>query len=163
MEYESDSDTNCNWCSWIIKRTGGLRSWRTNGNYLNYCIIEIGQNIEKSSEDLLSLKKMKRRINTLTLQGNWIKLRNMKMTIIPIVNDALGTVTKELIKRLEGLEIRQRVGTIQTNTLLRSARTLRRVLKTWGDLLMLKLQWKTISSRYNNSNNINNNIPLADL
>ena len=31
------------------------------------------------------------------------------------------------------------------NTLLRTARILRRVLETWGDLLSLKLQWKTIS------------------
>ena len=29
--------------------------------------------------------------------------------------------------------------------LLRTARILRRVLETWGDLLSLRLQWKTIS------------------
>ena len=48
------------------------------------------------------------------------------------------------IKRLEDLEIRGRVVTIQTTELLRSARILR-VLETWGDLLSLKRQWKTIS------------------
>ena len=36
-------------------------------------------------------------------------------------------------------------GTIQTTTLLRTARIRRRVLETLGDLLSLKLQWKTIS------------------
>ena len=48
------------------------------------------------------------------------------VTIIPIVIGVFGTVTKGLLKGLEDLEIRRRV-------------------KTWGDLLSLKLQWKTIS------------------
>ena len=61
------------------------------------------------------------------------KLWNMKVTFIPIVIDALGTVTEGLLKGLEDLEIRGRVETIQTTILLRSARILRRVLKTWGD------------------------------
>ena len=46
---------------------------------------------------------------------------------------------------MEDLEIGGRVETIQTTTWLRTARILRRVLETWGDLLSLKLQWKTIS------------------
>ena len=54
----------------------------------------------------------------------------MKVTIIPIVIDAFGTVTKGLLKGLEELEIRGRVETIQTITLLRTARILRRVLET---------------------------------
>ena len=57
----------------------------------------------------------------------------------------LGTATKELLKGLEDLEIRVWVETIQTTTLLRTARILARVLENWGDLLSLKLQWKTIS------------------
>ena len=69
----------------------------------------------------------------------------MKVTIIPIVIDAFGTVTKELLKGLEDLEVGGRVETIQTRTLLRTARILRRVLETWGDWLSLKLQWKAIS------------------
>ena len=43
--------------------------------------------------------------------------------------------------QLENSEIRRQVNTIQSTTLLRSARILRRVLDTWGDLLSLKLQW----------------------
>ena len=69
----------------------------------------------------------------------------MKVTIVPIVIDALGTITKRLLKGLEDLEVGGRVGTIQTTALLRTARILRPVLETWGDLLSLKLQWKTIS------------------
>ena len=52
----------------------------------------------------------------------------MKVTIVPIVIGALGTVTKGLLKGLEDLEVDGRVETIQT--LLRTARILRRVLKT---------------------------------
>ena len=71
----------------------------------------------------------------------------MKVIIIPIVTGAFGTVTNGLKKGLENLDIRGRVETIQTTTLLRSARILRRVLETWGDLLSLKFLWKTISKR----------------
>ena len=68
----------------------------------------------------------------------------MKIMIVPIVIGALGTITKGLLKGLEDLEVVGRVETIQTTTLLRTARILRRVLETWGDLLSLKIQWKTI-------------------
>ena len=60
---------------------------------------------------------------------NWKKLWNMKVTIIPIVIGAFGTVTKGLLKGLEDLEVGGRVETIQTTTLLRMARILRRVLE----------------------------------
>ena len=66
------------------------------------------------------------------------------MTIIPIVIGAFGTVTKGLLKGLEDLEVDCRMETIQTTALLKTARILRRILKTWGDLLSLNLQWKTI-------------------
>ena len=69
----------------------------------------------------------------------------MKVTIVPIVIDALGTITKGLLKGLEYLEAGGRVETIQMTALLRTAWILRRVQETWGDLLSLKLQWKTIS------------------
>ena len=69
----------------------------------------------------------------------------MKVTIIPIVIGDFSTVTKESLKGLEDLEVGGRAGTIQTTALLRMARILRRVLETWGDLVSLKLQWKTIS------------------
>ena len=58
---------------------------------------------------------------------------------------AFGTVTKGFLKGLEDLEVGGRVETIQTTALLKTARKLRRVLETWGDLLSLNIQWKTIS------------------
>ena len=73
------------------------------------------------------------------------KLWNMKVTIIPIVIDAFGTVTKGLLKALDDLVVGGRVKTIQTITLLRATRILGRVLETWVDLLSLKLQSKNIS------------------
>ena len=68
----------------------------------------------------------------------------MKVTIVPIVIGAFGTVTKGLLKGLEDLEVGGRVETIQTTALLKTTRILRRAPETWGDLLSLKLQWKTI-------------------
>ena len=46
-------------------------------------------------------------------------IRNMKVTVKPIIIGALSTVNKGFIKRLEGLEITEREGTIQTTALLR--------------------------------------------
>ena len=70
---------------------------------------------------------------------------NIKVTVISIVIGALGTVSKGLVKRVEDLEIKGQVGIIQTTASLSSTRILRRVLENWGDLLSLKLQWKTIN------------------
>ena len=82
----------------------------------------------------------------------------MQVTIKPIVIGAFGTVTKGLLKEMEELEAGGRVETIQTIELLWTARILRRVLVTWGHLLSLWLQWKTIGLRwceklYDNNNN----------
>ena len=54
----------------------------------------------------------------------------MGVKVIPIVVGALGTIPKCLEKRLEKLEIRERIETIQTTALLQSARILRRVQET---------------------------------
>ena len=54
----------------------------------------------------------------------------MKVTIIPIVIGALGSLSKGLLQGLEDMEIIGRVETIQTTSLLRSARILRTVLDT---------------------------------
>ncbi len=55
------------------------------------------------------------------------KLWNMKVTIVPIVIGALGTITKGLLKGQEDLEVGRRVENIETTALLRTARILRRV------------------------------------
>ena len=63
----------------------------------------------------------------------------MKVAVIPIVIGAPGTISKGFVKGLEDLEIRREVETIQTTAFLKSAKILRRVLETRGDLLSLKL------------------------
>ena len=64
----------------------------------------------------------------------------MKVTVIPVVVSALGTIRKKLIKKLEDLEIGGQVETIQTLSLLKSDRIRRRIRETLGDLLSQKLQ-----------------------
>ena len=44
-----------------------------------------------------------------------------------------------ILKGMEDLEVGRRVETIQTTTISRTARILRRVLDTWEDLLSLEL------------------------
>ena len=94
---------------------------------------------------------MKRKKNTLALLGKWKnKLWNMKVMFILIRIGGLGTVTERLLKELEVMEIRGRVDTLQTTTLLRSVRT----LKNAGDLIKLAVasvkdqqqtyMWKTL-------------------
>ena len=57
MEHETDSDTNCSWCTWnnprtIGKGTGRLRNKKTNKHHPDHSIAKIGQNTEKSPGDL---------------------------------------------------------------------------------------------------------------
>ena len=88
----------------------------------------------------IKLKEYENKDKYLDLARELKKLWNLQVTIIPIVIGAFGTVTKGLLKGLEDSVVGGRVETIQTTTLLRTARILRRVLKTWGDLLLLRLQ-----------------------
>ena len=78
----------------------------------------------------MKLKECEKRDKYLDLAGELKKLRDLKVTIIPILIGALSTVTKGLVKGLEDLEITGRVATIKTTAFLRSARILRRVQKT---------------------------------
>ena len=57
------------------------------------------------------------------------KQRKMKVTVIPIVAGATGTVSIVLEKRLGEQDIGGRIDTIQITTLLESARILWRVLE----------------------------------
>ena len=79
---------------------------------------------------IIKLKECEKKVKYLDLARELKKLWNMQVTIIPIGIGAFGTVTKELLKGLEDLEVGGRVETIQTTTLLRTARILRRVLET---------------------------------
>ena len=102
-------------------------------------------NLAVSADYRIKVKESEKKDKDLDLAREVKLVWNMKVTIIPIRIGTFGTVTKGLLKKLENLEVRGRVETIQTTVLLRTARILRRVLETWGDLLSLKLKWKTIS------------------
>ena len=78
----------------------------------------------------IKLKEYEKRDKYLDFDRELKKLWNMKVTIIPIVIGAFGTVTKGLLKGLEDLEVGGRVETIQTTALWKTARILRRVLET---------------------------------
>ena len=79
----------------------------------------------------IKLKECEKKDKYLDLACELKKLWKMQETIITIVTGAFGTVTKGLLKGLEDLEVGGRVETIQTSTLLRTDRILRRVLETW--------------------------------
>ena len=60
QETEGDNYTNCDWCFWhgnkrIIKGPEGFGRWRSSGDLPNNCVIENGQNTEKSPGDLRRL------------------------------------------------------------------------------------------------------------
>ena len=74
----------------------------------------------------IKLKEKEKKDKYLDLARELKKLWNMKVTIIPIVIGAFGTVTKGLFNGLGNFEERGRVETIQTTALLRTARILRR-------------------------------------
>ena len=132
--------------------------------------LEVGGRVETiQTTALLRTARILRRVletwgDLLSLRLNWKPSANadekssnewiiiiiiiIKLTIISSVIYAFGTVTKGLLKGLEGLEVGGWVETIQTTALLKNARILRRVLETWGDLLSVRLQWKTIGYRW---------------
>ena len=69
----------------------------------------------------IKLKECEKRDKYLDLARELKKIWNMKVTIVPIVIGAFGTVTKGLLKGQETLEVGGRMETIQTTTLLRTA------------------------------------------
>ena len=98
-----------------------------------------------AADHRISLKECEKKDKYPDLARELKNLWNMKVTILPIVIGAFGSVTKGLLKGLEDLKVGGRVETIQTTALMKTASILRRVLETWGNLLSLNLQWKSVS------------------
>ena len=103
----------------------------------------------------IKLKECEKKDKYLNLARELKKLWNMKVTIIPIVIGAFGTVMKGLLKGLEDIEVGGRVETIQSTALLWTARILRssgylkRLAVTQIPVKdhQLKLMWKTLMSK----------------
>ena len=83
-----------------------------------------------SADHRIKLKGCEKKDKYFDLARELKKLWNMKLSIVTIVIGAFGTVTEGLLKGLEDLEVGGRVETIQTTSLLKTARILRRVLET---------------------------------
>ena len=81
------------------------------------------ENLPSVNFDIPTSHKVKSKENKRKL-GNWKKLWSMKVTVIPIIIGARGTVTKKLLRGLEDLEIRGRVETIQTTAVENLQQTL---------------------------------------
>ena len=75
MEHEGYNYTNLNSYQRIIKETRGLESWRKNGDYLNYSIIENGQNTVKSLRDLKRLAFTQTLVKNYQLKLMWKPLK----------------------------------------------------------------------------------------
>ena len=76
---------------------------------------------------IVTLRESKKKDKYLDLASELKNLLKTKLTIIAMVSVALYTVTEVLLKRLEDLEIRGLVETIQITALLRSVRILKTV------------------------------------
>ena len=111
-------------------------------------------NFAVSADHRIKLKESEKKDKYLDLARELKKIWNLRVTIIPIVIGAFGTVTKWLLNGLEDFEVGGRVKTIQIKKLLRTARILRIVLEMWRDLLSLKLQWRLMGK---NSQGVNDN------
>ena len=83
-----------------------------------------------SADHKIKLKENEKKYKDVDLARELKTLLNMKVNIISIVISAFGTLTKRLLNGLENLEIRERMETIQTTTLFRTTRILKRCLKT---------------------------------
>ena len=126
MEYAQSS-----FCpgKWDAQTDHLISAWRPNLTIMKKKKKRTGRIVDfvVSADHRVKLKESEKKDKYLDLARGLKKLWNMKMTIIPIVIGVLGTVIKGLIQGLEDWEIRERVETIQTTALLRSARILRRV------------------------------------
>ena len=83
MKYESDGDTNSNWCTRysyqrIGTETGGLGNKKTKGDYLNYSLAEIGQNTEKSPGYFKRLAVTQTPVKNYQLTLVWKTLKRVK-------------------------------------------------------------------------------------
>ena len=119
----------------------GVKKLSRNNNNNNNNICKI-VDFAVPADHRINLKECEKKDKYLDLARELKKLWNMKVTIVLIVIGAFGIITKGLLKGLEDLEVGGQTETIQMTALLRTARILRQVLETWGDLLSLSFSEK---------------------
>ena len=99
-------------------------------------VLPVGLQWKATSESQSEKKKTCKEYNSI----NWKKTMEYKSDGDTNFNWCTRYSHQTFIHALKEMEIKGRVQTIQTKAMLRSARILRKVLETWGDLLSLKLQ-----------------------
>ena len=75
-----------------------------------------------------------------------IQFNSIKVTVIPIVIGALGTITKELVQGLEDLEIREEVETIPNYGIIKIGQNTE---KSAGDLRRLHVSQTPVKDSAN--------------
>ena len=104
-----------------------------------------GAGVRERERERMKLKDRENVDKHLDIARELQKMWNVRVTLIPFVVGMLGMIPKGLKKkRLEELEIKGKIKTIQPTALLRSARILRRILETREDLLSLRLLFKPV-------------------
>ena len=78
----------------------------------------------------VKVKEVEKLNDYLYLARELKKLWNINVTVILIIVGALGMVPKNLAWKIEELNICERIETVQTPALLKSAKILRKVLET---------------------------------
>ena len=106
------------------------------------------------------LKECEKRNEYLDLAKELKKLRNVKVTIIPIIIGALGTATKGLVQEHEDLEITGREENVQNYGIVEIGQNTEKSPGDFRKLAVpqtpvkdhqLKLMWKTLRE-WNNNN-----------
>ena len=82
----------------------------------------------------VKIKESEKSDKYLDLARELRKLLNMRVTVIPIVIGAFGTVSQDMERELKELKTGGRIETIHTTALLRSAKIPRTIPQTSGDL-----------------------------
>ena len=123
----------------LEKGTGRVGNWRTSRGHPNYSIIEISQNNEKSQGSSRRLTVTQDTSERPSANAG-VKTRNNNNNNIRLYQLWLAQLEQSSKDRkiLEGLKIKGRLEILRTAVLLRLARILRRVLKTGGDMLILR-------------------------
>ena len=130
---------------WKRNTEKSKRIWDPNGllNPSRKTWLNINEHTNRVSVPHLKLEKAKKNGSNVDFAWELKTLWNMKVTMIPIFDGSFGTVHKIFERKLDKLENREIIEVIQTTILLRSPRTLWRILEITVKTHLLKLLWKT--------------------
>ena len=95
VEHENGSYASCNWCSWYSDQRIATKTWelgnkRTSRSHACYSIAEIGQNTEKSPEELKRVAVVQTSVKAIS--SRWCETLKKRVKI-KIITPFLVTVT----------------------------------------------------------------------